>query len=65
VLGMCYILCTSFFALGNMSHFFFIFCVASISVSIVGRFFRHMVFADGFLFSVKELGLLTNQGHLV
>jgi hypothetical protein len=27
--------------------------------------FRHMVFADGFLFSVKELGLLTNPGHWV
>jgi hypothetical protein len=24
-----------------------------------------MVFADGFLFSVKELGLLTNPGHWV
>jgi hypothetical protein len=24
-----------------------------------------MVFADGFLFSVKELGLLTNLGHWV
>jgi hypothetical protein len=27
--------------------------------------FRHMVFADGFLFPVKELGLLTNPGHWV
>ena len=27
--------------------------------------FRHMVFADGFLFLVKELGLLTNLGHWV
>jgi hypothetical protein len=27
--------------------------------------FSHMVFADGFLFSVKELGLLTNPGHWV
>jgi hypothetical protein len=27
--------------------------------------FRHMVFANGFLFSVKELGLLTNPGHWV
>jgi hypothetical protein len=24
-----------------------------------------MVFSDGFLFSVKELGLLTNPGHWV
>jgi hypothetical protein len=27
--------------------------------------FRHMVFSDGFLFLVKELGLLTNLGHWV
>jgi hypothetical protein len=27
--------------------------------------FRHMVFSDGFLFLVKELGLLTNPGHWV
>jgi hypothetical protein len=27
--------------------------------------FRHMVFADGFLFSVKELWLFTNLGHWV
>jgi hypothetical protein len=27
--------------------------------------FRHMVFDDGFLFPVKELGLLTNPGHWV
>jgi hypothetical protein len=27
--------------------------------------FRHMVFVDGFLFPVKELGLLTNIGHWV
>jgi len=27
--------------------------------------FRHMVFADGFLFSVKELGFWTNLGHWV
>jgi hypothetical protein len=26
---------------------------------------RHMVFFDGFLFPVKELGLLTNPGHWV
>jgi hypothetical protein len=34
-------------------------------MSIVGRFFGHMVFVDGFLFPVKELGLLTNPGHWV
>jgi hypothetical protein len=27
--------------------------------------FQHMVFDDGFLFPVKELGLLTNPGHWV
>jgi hypothetical protein len=27
--------------------------------------FRHMVFADGFLFPVKELGFFTNPGHWV
>jgi hypothetical protein len=27
--------------------------------------FSHMVFVDGFLFPVKELGLLTNPGHWV
>jgi hypothetical protein len=27
--------------------------------------FSHMVFVDGFLFLVKELGLLTNPGHWV
>jgi hypothetical protein len=27
--------------------------------------FRHMVFVDGFLFPVKELGLLTNPSHWV
>jgi hypothetical protein len=27
--------------------------------------FRHIVFVDGFLFPVKELGLLTNPGHWV
>ena len=27
--------------------------------------FRNMVFADGFLFPVKELGFWTNPGHWV
>jgi hypothetical protein len=27
--------------------------------------FQHMVFADGFLFPVKELGFWTNPGHWV
>jgi hypothetical protein len=54
-----------FFSSGNVSHFCLIFYVASIFVSIVGRFFGTWFFADGFLFSVKELGLLTNPGHWV
>jgi hypothetical protein len=41
----------NFFSSGNMSHF--------------QVFFRHMVFANVFLFLVKELGLLTNPGHWV
>jgi hypothetical protein len=53
------------FSSGNMSHFFLIFHVASIFVSIVGRFFGTWFFADGFLFPVKELGLLTNPSHWV
>jgi hypothetical protein len=48
-----------FFSSGNMSHFFLIFCV---HCSVV---FRHMIFADGFLFPVKESWLLTNPGHWV
>jgi hypothetical protein len=51
------------FSSGNMLHFalFFLphFCVHCWEI------FRHMVFADGFLFSVKELGFLTNPGHWV
>jgi hypothetical protein len=38
---------------------------ASIFVSIFGWFFGTWFFIDGFLFSVKELGLLTNPGHWV
>jgi hypothetical protein len=34
-------------------------------VSIVGQFFGTWFFADGFLFSITELGLLTNTGHRV
>jgi hypothetical protein len=54
-----------FFASGNMSHFCLVFHVASIFVSIVEHFFGTWFFADGFLFPVKELGLLTNRGHWV
>jgi hypothetical protein len=31
-------------------------------MSIVGRIFSTWLFVDGFLFSVKELGFLTNIG---
>jgi hypothetical protein len=41
----------NFFASGNVSHFW--------------ADFQHMVFVDGFLFLVKELGLLTNPNHWV
>jgi hypothetical protein len=34
-------------------------------MSIVGWFFGTWFFFDGFLFPVKELGLLTNPGHWV
>ena len=44
-------MCYILCTMGNMSHFWAI--------------FRHMVFDDGFLFSVKELGSLTNPGHRV
>jgi hypothetical protein len=48
-----------------MSHVFLVFHVASISMSILGQFFGTWFFADGFLFPVKELGLLTNPSHWV
>jgi hypothetical protein len=68
LLGMCYILYMSssvYVVLGNVSHFFLVFHVSLIFVSIVGRFFGTCFFTDGFLFLVKELGLLTNPGHWV
>jgi hypothetical protein len=34
-------------------------------VSIFGQFFGTWFFTDGFLFLVKELGLLTNPGHWI
>jgi hypothetical protein len=48
-----------------MSHFCLVFRVTSIFVSIVGQFFGTWFLSDGFLFPVKELGLLTNLGHWV
>jgi hypothetical protein len=79
MLGMCYIICTSrgvnvprvgvrgalppsFFFPRKMCHIFF----ASENVShILGGFSAHGFFADGFLFPVKKLGLLTNLVHWV
>ena len=34
-------------------------------VTYIGGFSAHGFFVDGFLFPVKELGLLTNPGHWV
>jgi hypothetical protein len=49
-----------------MCHIFSLFFVLPrFLCPLLGGFFRHMVFADGFLFSVKELGFLTNPGHWV
>jgi hypothetical protein len=74
---MCYILCMSssvtflpqetchIFASGNVLHFASIFMLPRFLCPLLGSFFRHIVFADGFLFPVKELGLLTNPGHWV
>jgi hypothetical protein len=53
------------FSLGNLSHVFLIFCVTSIYVSIVRRFSGTWFFPNGFLFPVKELGLLNNPCHCV
>jgi hypothetical protein len=53
------------FSSRNMSYFCLIFCVASIFYIHCWEVFWHMVFADGFLFLFKELGLLTNPGHWV
>jgi hypothetical protein len=57
---MCYILCTS-----RISVFVSIFGKSSIFVSIYGQFFNTWFFVDGFLFPVKELGLLNNLGHWI
>jgi hypothetical protein len=45
--------------------FFLIYFVALIFRVHCWAFFRHIIFADGFLFTVKELWLLTNPGHWV
>jgi hypothetical protein len=48
-----------------VSHFGLIFHVTSIFRVHCWVVFQHIVFVDGFLFPVKELGLLTNPGHWV
>ena len=54
-----------FFFSRNMSHFFpFFFVLPRFLCPLLGSFSTHG-FADGFLFPVKELGLLTNLGHWV
>jgi hypothetical protein len=63
---MCYILCTSnFFPQETCCIFSSFFVLPQFFMSIVGRFFDTWFFFDGFLFPVKELGLLTNIGHWV
>ena len=42
----------------------YILCTSS-SVTYLSGFSAHGFFADGFLFPVKKLGLLTNLGHWV
>jgi hypothetical protein len=68
---MCYILCTTSPSVCYVAssaprkNFSLEKCVASIFMSIVGRFFGTWFFVNGFLFPVKELGFLTNPGHWV
>jgi hypothetical protein len=54
-----------FFPQETCHIFDLVFRVASIFRVHCWAVFRHMVFVDGFLFPVKELGLLTNPGHWV
>jgi hypothetical protein len=69
MLGMCYILCMSSGVCivlgvqgfgGSAPENFFL---PQETCRILGQFFGTWFFADGFLFPVKELGLLTNSGH--
>jgi hypothetical protein len=63
---MCYILFTTSPLPQKMHHIcFLVFRVSSIFMSIFGRFFNTWFFLNGFLFPVKELGLLTNPCHWV
>jgi hypothetical protein len=57
VLGMCYILCTTSSVVKKI--------LPRETCHIFRWFFGTWFFVDGFLFSVKELGLLTNPGHWV
>jgi hypothetical protein len=57
--------CVIFFVLYSFLGFVSVFGRSSIFVSIYGRFFGTWFFVDGFLFLVKELGLLTNPGHWI
>jgi hypothetical protein len=54
-----------FFSSGNVPHFCLDFlCCLDFCVHCWATFW-HMVFVYGFLFPIKELGLLTNLGHWV
>jgi hypothetical protein len=63
MLGMCYIIfmrgVQGHLSLGNVSYFCIDFCVHCWVV------FGTWFFVDGFLFPVKELGLLTNPSYWV
>jgi hypothetical protein len=52
-----------------MENFFFLFAsffvLPRFSCPLLGGFSAHGFLSDGFLFPVKELGLLTNPGHWV
>jgi hypothetical protein len=48
-----------YFSSRNVSHFYLVFRVHCWTN------FRHIIFTNGFLFLVKELGLLTNLGQWV
>jgi hypothetical protein len=66
--GECWVCVILFAQVGKV--FFLRKCVTYFSASknvshILGGYSAHGLFADGFLFSVKELGLLTNPGQWV
>jgi hypothetical protein len=50
-----------------LTHLAVVYVLYSIGkcVTYLGRFSAHGLFVDGFLFPVKELGLLTNPCHWV